>query len=183
MPLERIEEIVRSGDLTLLGDSYAGHAASFLSNPYNDINIRPEIRKEIAVLFAVTHLSGDPRTYKMAKRVLEITGGNFDCLDLLEFCKSSRGKVALEMMSSYKKEEKIVELYFFTMQNRIIHEHNLADLLKFKYGKGVRITPIIDGSCCSACKRGKQTFTWNEIHKLPKVPRHWGCRCGIMAWT
>lgn len=182
-------------------------ATFLLSQPYDDLPYDSTMRNEIGASLAVAYLLG--ARGDGTQRLLELTDGKFSCPAITEWlltdpcginaqdvdaCTSSIDKDEdpqeyeerrREAQEESLRPNNIASTYARTQQTRAISEFKLKHILEDKdlkdIARGIRIFPIMDD--CPICTKGKLLYRWSEVAKMPRIPRHWGCRCAYGAWV
>jgi hypothetical protein len=145
-----------------------------LTQDHADLELGREAQRAVAIALTVGKLLGESQA-DIAQRLLDVTGETVPCPSLRGFLKNPCGGYA----SGFRHDEPwdLAELYVHTMLFQASGERDLAGLMKDReYGIGVRILNTPDDGC-RVCNEGQLVYRWREIAAIPKLPRHWGCRC------
>ncbi len=150
-----------------------------VGHSYDDLDLDNEHRRLVGAQLALSDMLGEG-TEKAGKRILNTIGREFSCRPLEEFLRQ-------EPCGGYasgrdpEKPADLAELYAHTKLFEASAVTMLAEYRSLHFAKGIEITRADDG--CRMCDKGKvERYTWNQRHKIPKLPRHWGCRCVYSAW-
>ncbi len=162
----------------LLGYSVA---AILLQQPHKELDRRtPNYRRRVAATLALSQLLG-VGGFEPARRVMELSAEPFRCHSVEQFLREhpDAGRAA-----EYEPDDPgaVAEVYVRTRLAEAYAERSIHDLLGTReWSRGVRISTIEDAPCL-LCHENKTRYTWDEIRELPKLPRHWGCRCSYVLW-
>lgn len=159
------------------GPGGTGLAASLMDESlYTDLQHSDEERAAIRAALVMRALTGSGAGVEMA---LDKTGGVFRCQSLMDYLRAgvcggyARG-------CDPENTDLVLDLYYHTKWWGIGEQERLTGLLRDPYAKGIEIFPDQECSMSSKCKL---TFGKRDLSKLPKIPRHWGCRCMYQAWV
>ena len=150
---------------------------------FKDSNIPYSKHKKISAAIALYHVLGIS-IYDMTIKVQEIINMPFYCDDLFEFTRNNSTYMTNDIHQSIKNGDTIndfdlLNIYIHTKLFLAINKVNLEYLTKYRTGLGIKINCADD---CPICKAQKRFYKWNEIHTVPKLPIHWGCRCIYTSW-
>jgi len=148
-----------------------------LAGQYTDLELPQDKRKLVAAYLALADLLGEGFGW-MAERLVSLVGGVLQCPSLLSWLRDeSRGTSTIYSSDALKD---VAELYAHTKFMEASASVSLEDLLNSRVGKGIEILP--PDSECVLCNRRPLRFSWSQVGQLPRLPRHWGCRCVYVAW-
>jgi len=161
-----------------MAESVLQTASLLLQYTYDDLGLDAASRRKVAVQMALAELLGlGPR--ELRGPIKEATGSDHLPCDALQQYLRSAPSCEYVHGRSWDSTDDLVEVYCNTYQVRAANQAELEQLRVEHTGKGVLVDCIDD---CPECRRGKHTFRWSEMHMLPVLPRHWGCRCLYAAW-
>lgn len=159
-----------------------------LNDPVEELALGDNERRKVAEVLAIGCLIGE-RHEDVAQRILALTGGNFPCTSLIEFLSSDPcGGFAKRFKPDNPKD--LAELYCHTKRFQASNECALQEMLQKPWLTGVEIlVPSPERThkdyydYCSLCESGRKKFSKSEIDQIPRLPRHWGCRCLFLLQT
>ncbi len=157
-------------------------AVRLLHHSYSDLPYSEETRREIGVRLALVSIGGG-FLREAADHILEVTEGKFSCPALEEFLQAPCGGYARRHKPDNPRH--LARLYAHTRSFECGAALTLDDLLTHHGSRfiiGIKILLPKDEPC-PMCSPAKLEYRWAEIDGLPRLPRHWGCRCGYVAWT
>ncbi|MEB2786892.1 SAP domain-containing protein [Algoriphagus persicinus] len=136
-----------------------------------------EIRAELATynLFRFNYF-GD---FRVEDRILK-KFPDFESRYIKEYIENNPDGLASSFDANDQKD--IIKLFVHYVHFTCFNEANLQDILsyrdKVKYGyKGVELATG-DRLDCAKCRQiGLKKYSWNEIHRIPKIPFYPGCIC------
>ena len=143
---------------------------------YGDLNHSAEEKRAIrAGMVFASMIGGSMRGAELAFRH---TAGEFRCPSLEEFLRSPQCE---SFAASYDADDPMsrFDLYHHTKSMAALQADNLKQLLADAGAEGVEILPV-EG--CSLCNKGKLVYRRSELSKMPRLPRHWGCRCTYLPF-
>lgn len=150
-----------------------------LNGKYDDLVLDNKQRQEIGARLALSFLHGESAS-SAGKRLLEVTNGQFPCPQLIKFLQNPCGGYASHINPNNNKE--LAEIYAHTRFFEATSHRELKQLMSDRsLGKGIEILNAPNDHC-PLCNVSKLHYSWSEIDKLPKLPRHWGCRCDYVLW-
>jgi len=148
---------------------------------YHDLPYDEGLRREIGVQLALGHLLVE--NHFGFQRILDLPKGQyreFSCPELETWLRQD----ACGFFSPESGDEVTPALVAAAYSDTRFYEAHAAfelrRLLDQRLGKGVEIFPAQDP--CRICNRGKLKYQWSEIAAMPRIPRHWGCRCLYLEW-
>lgn len=159
-----------------VGDIEVEDARYLISLGYEDLAVSPQQRSEVGARIALAPLFGYTDTWK---QVLEVCGGDIPCPALVTFLNDNPCGIAARCDTS--KPDILAQLYTHTKLGEAMCATRLRPMLSMRVGKGIEILSVPQDPCL-VCDRGKHKYRWSEIEQMPKLPRHWGCRCTHVAW-
>lgn len=120
------------------------------------------------------------RKFNIEKYILEIAP-EFSCSEIISYLET-KPKDSFPLWDKYDKKDEIeffARHYYF----KTLSEINLKELLKSDNPMAKRLN--IDGIAiyggrenCHLCEKGTlEVYKWNEINKIPKLPKYPGCSC------
>lgn len=138
---------------------------------YGDLNHSAEEKQAIrAGMVFASMIGGSMRGAELAFRH---TAGEFRCPSLEEFLRSSQCE-GFSASNDTDDPMSRFDLYHHTKTMAALQADNLKQLLAEVGVEGIEILPV-EG--CSLCNKGKLVYRRSELSKIPRLPRHWGCRC------
>ena len=148
--------------------------------------IRPEVRRLVGAHLALGVLLGE-RPVAIAARLLHLTAGQFTCPTLEAFLRHNPpGKLWFYFNPNRPRDR--AALYAQTRCVEAAAAVRLQHLLEGSVpmpperdSQGIAIR-YAAGHPCVICHRSKRQYRWSELDDLPKLPRHWGCRCMYVPW-
>ena len=147
-----------------------------LNLKYEDLPLTKDQRREVGARLAWAKMVG---SRDAGTSLLHVTGGEFHCQPLEAFLRDNpTGGYAARHDPDSPRD--LAELYAHTRLAEAYAAVELAELIEVKLGKGVTIETLHGD--CKLCDRGKHNYRWSEIRDIPKLPRHWGCRCMYAIW-
>jgi hypothetical protein len=155
-------------------------AAYLLRHPIADIPLDEQKRRAIAARLALSCLIGADDK-KVADHLLQTTHGVFPCPALVEFLKNPCGTLVGTDVTAVTPKQ-LAQIYAHTRFFEASTAVELAELLAKHFSTGIQIIAAKDPHC-RICNAGKHHFSWSDIQSMPKLPRHWGCRCLYASWT
>ena len=148
-----------------------------LKQRYADLEIPESSNGEIAVRLALLSLG-----FGKAELLLEVTGSTFSCPSMVDFIISDACP-RLKDQYNVSKISDMLSVYVHTKLNEANGEAELAELQRESdVVKGVEILPV-RGDNCKICSRGNKKHLFSDLGQMPRIPRHWGCRCCYLSWT
>ena len=177
--------VYRSGDVNVKYLDYfnpgtLSQAKILLNYDYTDLKMSDTDRKVVASCIAMSDLIGEV-TKHTAENILRFIDGYFICPSLAEYIES-RPKAALFKNLDDEDLREIPSIYFITKTFEAQNAVQLHELISLKTFNGVEIMKIVDDKCPECGSKLKKKYSWNQIHLIPKLPLHWGCRCSYMMW-
>ena len=154
------------------------NARYLLDHPYADLQVDDACRGEIGAILALHGMLGSS-IILMGRALVDVCGGRLRCQPLQEFLANPTGHMATDRDPDSPRD--IALLYAHTMWFRASSEAQLRGLSSDHIGKGIELSTIEDEPC-QVCHKGKLKYRWSELDRLPRLPRHWGCRCTYLAW-
>lgn len=146
-----------------------------LNSSYDDLPYNDEKRREIAENIALSEMLGEGIN-KVADRLLRVTDGEFNCEPLeLFLSENPQGGYASKMNPD--KPKHVAALYAHTKMFEASNRAELENLLKKDFVIGIKVLLADDQGDCEICRTGSLIVNKSEVDKLPRLPRHWGCRC------
>lgn len=160
-------------------------AEYLLSNSCQDLTLSEVRRQEVTATLALSALLNEC-AQNTAQRFIKAINGEYDCPGMGDFIRTAPRSVVYRVFGIQDEAEELpndflAAEYAYTKLAEASNWRCLQELLNCHEGKGVTIL-YQESDKCSLCARGKHSFRWNEIHELPKLPRHWGCTCCYVAW-
>lgn len=140
-----------------------------------------DYRRQVAAMLSLSALLG-LTGFEPARRIMGLTGGDFRCEPLERFMRdhSKHGRPGEYDPDS---PESVADIYVRTKLAEAYAERNIENIfLTRQWSRGIRISTINDHHC-PLCHLQKSHYTWDEITELPRLPRHWGCRCSYTTWS
>ncbi len=160
-------------------EPYLKMAAYLLAYDYEELPLLEKERKEVRVRLALSALLGE--TYAEAgRRILDVANGEFGWA---VFANVLRMNPCCGYAKSCNLDDplEIAQLYARMRMTEACTSLDLEKLSASRIGKGIKILPA-NGDRCISCTMGKHQYSWSELQKLPRLPRHWGCQCTYAAW-
>ncbi len=143
-----------------------------LSMSYPDLVLHSDDRRVIGISLALSLLLGEGPS-NAGRRLLNFLGGSIDCPDLIRFLMHEPcGGYARSLNPS--SPEDVAELYAHTKLGEALMMPRLREYVA--RGRGIGIVPV-RGDHCPQCNTEPLEFARSEVDAVPKLPRHWGCRC------
>jgi hypothetical protein len=138
---------------------------------YSDLSHSAEEKQAIKAGMTLAALTGN--VMRGAELALGRTTGTFICPSLEEFLRSPECE---GYSASYDVDDPMsrFDLYYHTKSMAALQEETLQGLLANAEVAGVEMLPV-EG--CAICSKGKLSYSRSELTKMPRLPRHWGCRC------
>jgi hypothetical protein len=138
---------------------------------YSDLGHTGAEKQAIKAGMTLASMTGS--VMRGAELALRHTAGTFSCPSLEEFLRSPQCEGCA---ASHDVEDPTsrFDLYYHTKSMAALLEENLQGLLANAEVGGIEILPV-EG--CALCNRGRLTFSRSDLSKMPRLPRHWGCRC------
>jgi len=100
---------------------------------------------------------------------------NFECKEITDFM--SRGPTGI--FWGYSKDDRtdIIEIFIHTILCEADNSVRLNDVktMDRRYWKGIEI--LAGDSRCNICNGKSSRYKWDEIEKIPKLPKYPGCIC------
>lgn len=110
-----------------------------------------------------------------------LTEETFKSRKLEDFLQNN--EVYLAKLHAYKNH---INIYVYTIESLIRNNIELRELKtdtnNRSYVRGIEILGCNNYNSCDICRNHKNKIAWNELHKLPVLPAHYGCRCSYIAW-
>ncbi len=146
-----------------------------LRHSYADLDLSDEQRREVGCILALSHMLGEP-THEMAGRLLKVANGAFHCATLQEWLRRERcGDVAKGMEADNPLD--LAYLYGHTRIGEAVCAMSLKQIVESLGRSGnVEFLPASE-SGCTICNHGRRRYGLSELGTMPRLPRHWGCRC------
>jgi len=162
-------------------------AASYLLTLlYDDLPYPAELRRLVGAQLSLGVLLWE-RPDAIALRLLRLTDGQFTCPALEMFLRHHPpGRLWFHFNPNRPQDR--AALYAQTRCVEAAAAVRLKSLLAAnaptQRGRGYQGIEILYGAGhqCEMCLESKRQYRWEELENLPKLPRHWGCRCMYMAW-
>lgn len=170
------------GDALLPATAYANRAKALLLLSYADLQLSSTQRACVGPSLALSELLAE-KPIEVGRRLLDATGGAFRCDTMTEWLRHDPcGDYAME----FACDDEIIasplamaELYAHTRLSEASNSAQLQLLMTSRIGQGIKTTRDDN---CRLCCAPKTNYNWGELHELPKLPRHWGCRCMYLIW-
>jgi hypothetical protein len=161
-------------------------ASYLLTLPYDDLPYPAELRRLVGAQLSLGVLLWE-RPEAIAVRLLRLTDGQFSCPSLETFLRHNPpGKLWFHFNPNRPQDRaalyaqtRCVEAAAAMRLNRLL-EANVPTRRQGGY-QGIEIL-YAAGHQCGICLESKRQYRWEEFDSLPKLPRHWGCRCMYVAW-
>jgi hypothetical protein len=160
-------------------EPYLKVAAYLLAQSYDELPLLEKERKEVGARLSLSALLGE--TYAEAgKRILGVANGEFGWA---VFANVLRTDPCCGYATACNLDDplEVAQMYARMRMSEACTSHDLEKLYSSRIGRGIRILPA-NGDRCISCTMGKHQYSWDEIQKLPRLPRHWGCQCTYAAW-
>lgn len=154
---------------------YLEEFSQMMADPQVALPYPADIKKKIAAQLVLAQMMGEDGL-KWTRRVLEVTGGAFECPDIDDFLHDPVGGYASGIDRTNPQE--VADLYLHTLSFRASAMTSLKKLrTQRSLGlKGIEILNVRDQPC-RVCDAGRHKFSFAQLADLPALPRHWGCRC------
>lgn len=156
-------------------------AADLLAQPHSELpELTADYRRRVAAALTLSALLSEDDC-AAACRVEALTPRPFSCPEAEQFL---RTHPLAGRASQFEADDPsaVAEIYAHTKLAEAWCAFNLRECLKSKaFGRGVQISAIEDCPC-SICIGKKKCYAWSELEQLPRLPRHWGCRCCYTFW-
>jgi len=162
------------------------NASYLLTLPYNDLPYPAELRRLVGAHLSLGVLLWE-RPEAMAVRLLQLTDGQFSCPSLETFLRHNPPGTLWFRFNPNRPQDRAA-LYAQTRCVEAVAAGRLKRLLErsvpMQRERGHQGIAILyaAGHRCSTCLRSKRQYHWSELDSLPKLPRHWGCRCMYAIW-
>lgn len=155
---------------------------------YSDLVTTDANHRLIAATMTVEKMLGGGAA--CGPKLIAILGGSFPCPSLVAWLKGDPcGCMSTECVPEMDEEEEgpldkatwvpdvytLAYLYCHTKGSEARNESHLAHI--FRHGYGVRIMAAPESNWCRMCHGQRLDFPIGDLAELPKLPRHWGCRC------
>lgn len=160
-------------------EPYLKLATYLLAHSYDELPLLENERKEVGARLSLSALLGE--TYAEAgKRILDVANGEFGWA---VFANVLRTDPCCGYAKTCNLDDplEVAQMYARMRMSEACTSHDLEKLATSRIGKGIRILQA-NGDRCMSCTMGKHQYSWDELQKLPRLPRHWGCQCTYAAW-
>ncbi len=143
---------------------------------YNDLKNTPEFIKVLKAEIALCELLGE-RQMKIYNRLMNRTLEEINCPSLEKYL---GGKVEGGMINGLEVNTKnLTFVYTHTKSFEACNNvelRSLIDSINRGIGNGIEILPP-NNDKCRVCHPEKMKYRKGKLNKIPKLPRHYGCRC------
>jgi len=161
-------------------------ASYLLTLPYEDLPYPAERRRLVGAQLALGVLLWE-RPEVIAGRLLHLTDGQFTCPSLEAFLRHNPPGTLWFHFNPNRQQDRAT-LYSQTRCVEAAATVRLKRLLEASVPRlrevghqGIEIL-YAAGRRCALCLQSKRQYGWSELGSLPKLPRHWGCRCMYVPW-
>ena len=143
---------------------------------YNDLKNTPEFIRMIKAEIALCELLGENQD-KAYNRLICRTSEEINCPILEKYLDSKTEGGMIKNL-----EVNIKNLTFVYMHTKSFEASNNVELRKIidsisrGIGNGIEILPP-NSDECRICHSAKMIYKKRELNKIPKLPKHYGCRC------
>ena len=143
---------------------------------YNDLKNTPEFIRIIKAEIALCELLGENQD-KAYNRLICRTSEEINCPILEKYLDSKTEGGMIKNL-----EVNIKNLTFVYMHTKSFEASNNVELRKLivsisqGIGNGIEILPP-NSDECRICHSAKMIYKKRELNKIPKLPKHYGCRC------
>lgn len=143
---------------------------------YDDLKNTPEFIRMLKAEIALCELLGENQD-KVYNRLICRTSEEINCPTLEKYLD---GKIEGGMIKNL--EVNIKNLTFVYIHTKSFEASNNVDLRKIidsisrGIGNGIEILPP-NSDECRVCHSAKMKYKKRELNKIPKLPKHYGCRC------
>jgi len=153
-------------------------SAYLLAHPQPDLPVETATRRAVAAALVVSLTLGEYN--RVAQRVLRATGGWFTCPALDGYLRSQPHGQRIHSEIDLTPKH-LADIYAHTLYAEAAGVTELQHLRADHVGHGVQIIHDKNDGC-HICSGGKHCYRWTELGELPRIPRHWGCRCCYATW-
>jgi hypothetical protein len=156
-------------------------ASAWLMRSYEDL--LQEQQSAVAANLALAKLL-DETLDETARRLAAATKNAFSCPAMESYMRSApEGGLACSLDLDFAEHR--AYLYVHTREWEISSSVDLERLSADRDSiDGIEILPGgNEYEECPTCQRGAHQFPWSRISRLPKLPRHWGCRCCYVEYV
>jgi hypothetical protein len=162
------------------------NASYLLSLSYDDLPYAADVRRLVGAQLALGVLLWE-RPEAIAVRLLRLTEEKFACPSLEAFLRHHPpGKLWFYFNPNRPQDQAALYTQTYCVQaaaavrlKRLMEAH--ASIRRDPGDQGIAIR-YAGSHECVICLQGQRHFRWSELDGLPKLPRHWGCRCMYVAW-
>lgn len=161
-------------------------ASYLLTLAYDDLPYPADLRRLVGAQLSLGVLLWE-RPDAIALRLLRLTDEQFSCPALETFLRHNPpGRLWFHFNSNRPQDR--ATLYAQTRCVEAAAAVRLKGLLAAnaptQRARGYHGIEILyaAGHQCGICLESKRHYRWAELESLPKLPRHWGCRCMYVAW-
>lgn len=169
-----------------LPPSLVANASFLLTLSYDDLPYPAEVRRLVGAQLALGVLLWE-RPEVIAVRLLRLTNGQFACPSLEAFLRHNPPGRLWFYFNPNRPQDRAA-LYAQTRCVEAAAAGRLTRLLEASLPmaresghQGIEIM-YAAGHQCATCRQSKRHYRWSDLDSLPKLPRHWGCRCMYVAW-
>ncbi|MFN0012098.1 MAG: SAP domain-containing protein [Phycisphaerales bacterium] len=163
----------------LSASAYVACATCVLGLDYRDVALPPEAACYVGPAIALGLMLGSTLP-EATKRVLALTGGRFSCPALERWLAGEPcGSFALKCVprptdTEERRAKRLAHIYVHTKMFTGSNAARLEAYMSNKWSDGIE---VLTAEACPVCDGPRTVYLWGELADLPKLPRHWGCRC------